>query len=101
MEGEKSDRESGSGALFEFIVIGDKTEPFETRVETKVVGGTEIATPQKSGLGGRLKGKARKGARLHKMSAAAASPAHTKPTEKEEARTSDRANVETEGSEAK
>ncbi len=101
LEGEKNDKEDGSGALFEIVVLGDKkTGPSQERVEINVAGVTKMATPQRSVPGGRLKGRARKEARLHQKFPTIASSGYTKPTEdEEEAGTSGRAHVETGGSE--
>lgn len=65
LEVRKNDKKDGSGALFEIVVIGDKTGPPQKDVEIEVAGAKEMVIPQKSVPGGRLKGRAQKQARLH------------------------------------
>ena len=103
LEGEKNDRKDGSGVLFNIIILGDKKfGATQEKIKLEAIGGTNMAAPQKSVHGGRLKGKARKEARLRETSQATASSAHTKATENEDgSRPSDRAEVESQGSEAR
>ena len=101
LEGEKNDKEDGSGVLFNIVVIGNRdTGPPQEGIKFEAMGGTKMATPRKNVSGGRLRGKARKEARLREASQATASSACIKPTEDEVGRPYDRAEVETQGSEA-
>lgn len=102
LEGEKNDRKDGSGVLFDIVILGDKTGANQEKIGLEAIEGTNMAAPQKSVTGGRLKGKARKEARLRQTSQATASFTYTTPTKNEDgSRPSDRAGVETQGSEAR
>lgn len=85
LEGEKNDKEDGSGVLFDILIIGDrKTGPPQKGIRLEAMRGTKMGTPQKSVSGGRLKGKARKEARLREASQARASSPYTQPTKDED-----------------
>ena len=49
LEGEKNDKEDGSGVLFNIVVIGNRdTGPPQEGIKFEAMGGTKMATPQKN-----------------------------------------------------